>query len=234
MQALLPHLSLARYQCEYAHKLYTVIEDVMPASWCADVVARCQEQIAAGTVLRVSPETRREGDAPFVPGPYEFHMFTGTHVRRDFKEVDALYLGWRWWAAAITLQHVVLSPHKNLTSDAPSDIFSANIKVYPANGKGELSGHRDRNSVTCLLYLTDCGGGGLVLKPDLPNAQEDRILPRAGRMVLMQGQRCYHYSEPTCDVPKAVAVMNYFAAENVELPNWSESMERGILASATA
>jgi hypothetical protein len=227
-QDLRPHLRLARHQREYAENLFTVIDDAMPSEWCDAIAARAAAQIAEGNATLQKPPTRADEER-FVQGPYRFHMILGGQVRQHFPELGSLYHGWCGWLSLITQSDIIVSPHKNITTGEPSDVFYVNIKAYQA-GDGELDWHQDRNPLACILYLNDCEGGALHVRRDRHDAGTERhILPRRGRLALVNGQRLWHAARPPSDVTRMAMVMSYFTPDNVGLANWNAAKERSIL-----
>jgi len=219
---------IRRHQQEFEHNLFTIIDNVMPPEWYDAIAARARALIAAGDATLQKPPTRA-GEERFVQGPYRFHMLLGGHVRRTFPEIDALYHGWCGWLSLITQWDVITSPHKNLTTGEPSDVFYANIKAYEP-GDGELDWHQDRNPLAAILYLNDVLGGALHVRKDRHDVMtEQRIVPRRGRLALVNGQRLWHAAKPPRDVTRMCMVMSYFTPDNVALVNWNERKERSIL-----
>lgn len=222
------HLCLARHQDECAEHLYTIIDNVMSPEWCSAIAERVTSHITSGNVGLQKPPIH-EGEERFVPGPYCFHMIVGGQVRKSFPELDALYRGWCSWLSLITKSEIIISPHKNLTTGEPSDVFWVNIKAYQA-GNGELDWHQDRNPWACILYLNNCDEGALHVRRDRndPNT-ERRILPKCGRLVLINGQTLWHAAKSPRNIMRIAAVMSYFTPNNTTLVDWTAAKERGIL-----
>lgn len=199
--------SLETHQRNFHHELNTVVPGVLPEGMCETLAERAQSLIDEGRIHLVNHEGTGGVTELDQGGKYYHHMFLGEDVRQYMPEIVAAYHALKGQIAAITCGNVVLSPH------ADSDI---NIVVYPADG-GTMGMHLDTNGITVLIYLTTNSEGGLLLKlphehPGEPETTytEKRIFAEAGSLLVMQGRKVWHVSEPTTSEVKMVAVLNYY------------------------
>lgn len=107
----------------------------------------------------------------------------------------------------ITCTDTIVSPYPT------SDI---NIKAYPAGG-GTLGLHYDTNGITVLLFLTT--NTEAPLRMQIPRTHPSKkegwiehknIYAKKGALLVMQGRKTLHDSEPTISEQKLSVVMNYY------------------------
>jgi hypothetical protein len=161
---------------------------------------------------RASPAT--EINRPAHPVPLRYWVIDGHRIQHELTEIWSLYKG-EVLDFAVGLSDVSLAPLENRR-------VGANINIMPP-ARSSYRWHYDRCLVTAILYLNDVVGGQiemypnlrLLLRPGMPGALQ-RILdslyqsppvrrrlssritvqPRAGRLLVMLGNRCWHSVRP--------------------------------------
>jgi hypothetical protein len=211
---------IERHRREYHHELITVIPNVFPADLCQKLTERLLGLIERGAIPLVDHEGKGTELELDEGGKYLHHLVDGGGIREHFLELQGAYFAQTQLIAAITSDDVVCSPYPD------SDI---NIKAYPPNG-GTVGRHRDTNGITVLMYLTTNTEGPLRLEIDhddpwagtamsLQNSTEHReVFAEAGSMVLMQGRKVVHDSEPMKNEFKAVVIYNYYSRGDTRRP----------------
>lgn len=99
---------------------------------------------------------------------------------------------------------------------SPYPLSDVNIKAYPAGG-GTLGLHYDTNGITVLLFLTTNKEAPLRMQIERshPSKKESWIEHRhihacKGSLLVMQGRKVLHDSEPTISEQKFSVVYNYY------------------------
>lgn len=214
--------ALDDHRAEYHTQLWTTLTDLVPAALCEDLTNRLKDLIKAEGLPLVDHEglgTRLELDGG---GRYLHYLADGAAVRSHFPELTTAYHVLLPLVRAITLRPAVLSPYSS------SDV---NIKAYPPGG-GTVGPHYDTNAITVLLYLTANTEAPLRLwsemhdpwsGTDLADPQceyhQVKLQPSQGTLLVMQGRRIWHDSEPTINEFKAVAIFNYYWEGDVRRPD---------------
>jgi hypothetical protein len=198
---------LDNHRREYCHQLYTIVDGVLPDDFASMLLRRANDVIGRGGVKLVNHAGRGTQAELDAGGAYYHYIFTGSDITEHLPELRGLYHGLLPTIAAITLQDAIISPHPE------SDI---NIKAYPAGG-GTLGRHLDTNGITVLIYLTTNIEGALVLELESSHPSESasrketkRILAKAGSMIVMQGRKVWHRSEPMDNEQKVAVAFNYY------------------------
>jgi hypothetical protein len=197
---------LTRHVREYHYDYVTVVDGIMPDDLCAALRARIDRCIDQQRVTLVDHEGKGTTAVSDTGGRYLHHIFQGDDVRRDLPELVAVYHAVLPLVAAVTSQHVVLSPYPR------SDI---NIKVYPPGG-GTLGEHYDTNGITVLLFLTTNREAPLRMQVPRTHPARGRwteqraIHARAGSLLIMKGREVLHDCEPTVSEQKISVVLNYY------------------------
>ena len=192
--------------------VFRVIDDYMPASRCAELLATISDY-------------RRHHEPPLidrsVPGrSLRYRVIDGNAVAREIGELEQLYL----------LTGKLIGEWSGY-SLAPIEDRVAGINVNITPPGGEYRWHYDRNEVTAIVYLNEVAGGAteiyanhrILLPPRLGCLQsrfdavlsarvvlavagtKSVVLPRVGRLVVMQGDRCLH---SVCPVEGTVERIN--------------------------
>jgi len=197
---------LKKHRREYCYDLHTVVDEILPTALCQSIVERANRAIACNKIQKVEHKDLG-AEAAYLKGEYLFHLFKGDDIRAHLPEFEGIYHSLLPTISAITMQDAIVSPYPD------SDI---NIKSYPKGG-GVLGRHKDTNGISCLIYLTTNTEGALVLELekdhpgfDVPKIESKRIYPRAGSMLVMQGRKLWHLSEPTQHEQKMTTVLNYY------------------------
>ena len=129
---------------------------------------------------------------------------------------DGLYEQARQTAEATLNEPIALSPFGEL---------AVVMKRYPA-GAGEQGWHTDTNSLTALLYLNDCPDGGVTEVIDF-NGDHQHIQPEQGKLLLMEGRRCWHCAHPAGSSTKEIALFNLYRPGDHYRPAQTSSLILG-------
>jgi hypothetical protein len=176
-----------------------VIDDYLPVKQCEEILARISAY-------------RRSNEPPLIdraaPGrSLRYRVIDGNTISQRICELEELYL--RTGQLIGTWEECELAP-------IAERVAGINVNITPPGG--EYRWHYDRNEVTAIVYLNDVDGGAteiyanhrILLPPRLRAAQSrvDAVVgtrailalagtkcvvkPRAGRLVVMQGDRSLH------------------------------------------
>lgn len=140
---------------------------------------------------------------------HAYAMVGGRAVRRHLAEMG------HWYRALVPLVSVVTFEDVRTSGHEESDV---NVLLYDRPGDA-IGWHLDTNPVTVLVYLTDNTEGGtecrlLARRPEEATERTRVIRPEAGAVLLMQGRRVWHRGLPLVTERKAVAVWNYYTADD--------------------
>jgi len=219
------NLDTQKHQAEFAHQLWTAVDDVVGHELCKEIADRARRLVALHGFRDVDhggSGSRYQLDGG---GRYRFHLADGLVVREHFCELVAIYQVLRYWIGALTLYDVVMSPYRE------SDVT---IQLYPPEG-GTIGPHYDTNGITALLYLTSNGEGPLRMWPRNKDPWGDKntetlageepleVFPKAGTIVLMEGRRLWHESRPMETEDKVVVLFNYYVRGDVGRPDGFDS-----------
>jgi hypothetical protein len=184
-----------------------VIDGLIPEQMCDTLAERANGAIEAGSVQLVRHESLGTDAVSDLGGEYNHHIFKGEDIRRCMPELSAVYHAIVPLISLITHTDTVVSPY------ATSDI---NIKAYPAGG-GTLGLHYDTNGITVLLFLTTNKEAPLRMQIERshpskkkPWIEHKKIFAKKGSLLVMQGRKVLHDSEPTVAEQKLSVVYNYY------------------------
>lgn len=196
-----------QHRREYFHDLATVIEGVLPEALCDELAERVDKLISAGEVGWVNHSGLGTDAVSDLGGVYKHHIFQGQDVRIHLPELNSVYHALTPLISVITHTDTVISPY------SASDI---NIKAYPPGG-GTLGLHYDTNGITVLLFLTTNREAPLRMQVERAHpsrkskwVEHKKIHARKGSLLIMQGRRVLHDSEPTITEKKYSVVFNYY------------------------
>jgi hypothetical protein len=198
---------LRKHQYDYFYNLATVVEGLIPASICDSLTNRINTIISDGLVDHVRHTSLGTDAVSDAGGEYNHHIFKGEDIRTHLPELTAIYHSVLPLISVITCSDAVVSPYP------VSDI---NIKAYPAGG-GTLGLHYDTNGITVLLSLTD--NTEAPLRMQIPRShpskkepwiEHKKIYAKKGGLLVMQGRKTLHDSEPTRTEQKLSVIMNYY------------------------
>ena len=182
-----------------SHVILRVIDDYLPLKQCEDILSKVSA-------------VRRSHEPPLIdrvaPGrSLRYRVIDGNTISQKIGELEELYLrtgqligSWAGCELAPIAEHVA----------------GINVNITPPGG--EYRWHYDRNEVTAIVYLNEVEGGATeiyanhrILLPPKLRAMQSRldaivgtravralagtksvVMPRAGRLVVMQGDRCLH------------------------------------------
>lgn len=196
-----------QHQYDYFNNLVTQVERLIPGPVCDSLAAKIAQVIDAGLVDHVRHDGRGTNAVSDLGGAYDHHIFKGDDIRTHLPELVAIYHAVLPLVSIITCSDAVVSPYP------VSDI---NIKAYPPGG-GTLGRHYDTNGITVLLFLTDNTEAPLCMQIERshpsrrePWTEERKVFATKGTLLLMQGRKTLHESEPTHIERKITVVYNYY------------------------
>jgi hypothetical protein len=198
---------LRKHQYSYFYDLATLVDNLIPENICDQLTERVNSVIASGQVDHVKHKSLGTNAVSDLGGEYNHHIFKGDEIREHLPELNAIYHALLPLISIITCTDAVVSPH------SVSDI---NIKAYPAGG-GTLGLHYDTNGITVLLFLTSNKEAPLRMQiershPSKKEAWTEKrnIYAKKGALLIMQGRKTLHDSEPTKTEQKLTVVYNYY------------------------
>ena len=189
------HLELERHQDEYVELGFTVIQlipEEIAIGWGNDIV----QAITAGFGQRVD-QAGDEKDG--LGGRLYYDLIDGIDCTRLIPGMLAVYQTLPALLSAITGLDVVCSPY---------DRSRVCGKRYPAGG-GQQGYHFDTNGITVVVYLSTNSDGKTRMQP-LTGAAEVMVQPQAGHVLLMQGRKVWHRSDPVAEAQKIISPWNYY------------------------
>ncbi|WP_395608004.1 hypothetical protein [Pseudomonas sp. B22129] len=196
-----------QHRHDYFYNLATVIGGLIPDDLCDGLAARVNSIIQAQGVDWVRHQSQGTDAVSDLGGAYNHHIFKGDDIRRHLPELTAIYHSLVPLVSLVTHTDVVVSPYPL------SDI---NIKAYPPGG-GTLGLHYDTNGITVLLFLTTNREAPLRMQVERshpaqknPWVEHRRIFATKGSLLIMQGRKTLHDSEPTVNEQKLSVVYNYY------------------------
>ncbi|WP_438870348.1 hypothetical protein [Pseudomonas sp. L1(2025)] len=200
-----------QHRHDYFYNLATVIGGIIPDDLCDTLAARVNNIIAVQGVDWVKHQGLGTDAVSDLGGVYNHHIFKGDDIRRYVPELTAIYHSLVPLISLITHTDTVVSPYPL------SDI---NIKAYPAGG-GTLGLHYDTNGITVLLFLTTNQEAPLCMQverhhpsQEKPWIEHRRIFATKGSLLIMQGRKTLHHSEPTVTEQKLSVVYNYYERDD--------------------
>ncbi|ELC3720843.1 hypothetical protein RJE73_001842 [Salmonella enterica] len=198
---------IQKHRHNYFYNLATVVEELIPAEICDNLTDRVNTIIAQGLVDHVNHSGLGNDAVSDLGGVYNHHIFKGPDVRAHLPELNAIYHAITPLISLITCTDAIVSPY------SLSDI---NIKAYPPGG-GTLGLHYDTNGITVLLFLTDNNEAPLRMQINRSHparketwTDHKKIFARKGALLVMQGRKTLHDSEPTITEQKLSVVYNFY------------------------
>ena len=198
--------NINQHQHDYFYNLSTVIDCLIPDVLCDTLAARIIAIIDINGVTRVSHRHLGTDAVSDLGGEYNHYIFKGHDIREHFPELSIVYHALVPLISLITHTDTVISPYP------ASDI---NIKAYPPGG-GTLGLHYDTNGITVLLFLTTNKEAPLRIqiarshpRQKEPWIEHKKIFAKKGALLIMQGRKTLHDSEPTLTEQKLTTVYNY-------------------------
>ncbi|HHQ6601133.1 TPA: hypothetical protein ACSTLW_001950 [Serratia fonticola] len=196
-----------KHRYDYFYNLATVVENLIPAEICDNLTDRVNTIIAKGLVDHVNHSGLGTDAVSDLGGAYNHHIFKGTDIKAHLPELTAIYHAILPLVSMITCSDAVISPYPL------SDI---NIKAYPPGG-GTLGLHYDTNGITVLLCLTENKEAPLRMQIERhhPSKKDSwiehkKIYAKKGALLVMQGRKTLHDSEPTVTEQKLSVIYNYY------------------------
>jgi hypothetical protein len=176
-----------------------VIDDYLPAAQCAEILAR----VGSYRMTHEPPLIDRAARGRSL----RYRVIDGNTILRELDGLEELYLR--------TAQLIGEWSGSELAPLADR-VAGINVNITPPGG--EYRWHYDRNEVTAIVYLNAVDGGATeiyanhrILLPARLSAAQSRldavvrtravlaltgtksvVVPRPGRLVVMQGDRCLH------------------------------------------
>lgn len=199
--------NLSQHCHDYFYNLETTIDHLIPEAICNALETRVNHLIESNTISRVKHSHLGTDAVSDLGGVYNHYIFKGPDIREHFPELNAVYHALLPLISLITHTDTVLSPYPQ------SDI---NIKAYPPGG-GTLGLHYDTNGITVLLFLTTNNEAPLRMQVTRshpsrkePWIEHRKIFAKKGSLLIMQGRKSLHDSEPTLTEQKQTVVFNYY------------------------
>lgn len=196
-----------QHRHDYFYNLATVIEGLVPEDLCDMLAQRVNAIIGANAVNHVRHHSLGTDAVSDLGGEYNHHIFKGDDIRAHLPELTAIYHSLVPLVSLVTHTDTVVSPYPL------SDI---NIKAYPPGG-GTLGLHYDTNGITVLLFLTHNQEAPLRMQIERshpsrkePWTEHKAIYAKKGALLIMQGRKTLHDSEPTVTEQKLSVVYNYY------------------------
>lgn len=196
-----------QYRHDYFYNLATVIDGLIPEDLCDALAARINRIISGQGVDWVKHQHLGTDAVSDLGGEYNHQIFKGDDIRQHLPELSAIYHALVPLVSLVTHTDTVVSPYPL------SDI---NIKAYPPGG-GTLGLHYDTNGITVLLFLTTNQEAPLRMQVErshpskkAPWIEHRHIFAKKGSLLIMQGRKTLHDSEPTLTEQKLSVVYNYY------------------------
>ncbi|WP_299495074.1 hypothetical protein [uncultured Shewanella sp.] len=203
--------NIDKHRYNYFYNFYTVIEQLIPERICDNLAESINLEITKGSIPFVDHSGLGNNAVSDFGGQYFHHIFKGEDVRQYLPELNAIYHAILPIVSMITCTDTIVSPYQH------SDI---NIKAYPAGG-GTLGLHYDTNGITVLLSLTE--NKEAPLRVQIPRSHPSReknwiehkkVYAKKGALLIMQGRKVLHDSEPTFSEQKLSVIFNYYESHD--------------------
>lgn len=198
---------IQKHRHDYFYNLATVVTDLIPAEICDNLTDHVNTIINQGLVNRVQHTGLGNTAVSDSGGDYNHYIFKGPDIRTHLPELNAIYHAIVPLISLVTCSDAVVSPYPL------SDI---NIKAYPPGG-GTLGLHYDTNGITVLLFLTENKEAPLRMQIERnhpsrkePWIEHKNIYAKKGSLLIMQGRKTLHDSEPTVTEQKLSVVYNFY------------------------
>ena len=202
---------IQKHRHDYFYNLATVINDLIPSEICDNLTDRVNTILDKGLVDRVKHTGLGNEAVSDLGGDYNHHIFKGPDIRSHLPELNAIYHAIVPLISLVTCPDAVVSPYPL------SDI---NIKAYPPGG-GTLGLHYDTNGITVLLFLTENKEAPLIMQIERshpskkePWVENKKIYAKKGSLLIMQGRKTLHDSEPTITEQKLSVVYNFYESHD--------------------
>ena len=196
-----------QHRHDYFYNLATVIGGLIPDELCDTLARRVNSIMAVQGVDWVKHQGPGTDAVSDLGGVYNHHIFNGDDIRRYVPELTAIYHSLVPLISLITHTDTVVSPYP---------LCDINIRADPPGG-GTLGLHYDTNGITVLLFLTTNQEAPLCMQierhhpsQEKPWIQYRRIYASKGSLLIMQGRKTLHHSEPTVTEQKLSVVYNYY------------------------
>lgn len=196
-----------KHRYNYFYNYATVIESLIPEEICNKLADKVNSIISQGIVPLVDHGGLGNKAVSDLGGRYLHHIFKGDDIRGHLPELNCIYHAILPIVNMITCTDAITSPYPD------SDI---NIKAYPAGG-GALGLHYDTNGITVLLFLTSNKEAPLRIQvprehpsKNEPWIEHHKIYAQKGALLIMQGRKVLHDSEPTQTEQKLSVIYNFY------------------------
>lgn len=185
-------------------KGYQIIDDFLTGEQCQDLLEAIASYRSTEEVVEVYRQEKERS--------LHYFVIDGDKIEKCLPEVKRLYLDINKLVNRISGKNLVPLSNKRV---------GVNINI--TSGGGEYRWHYDRNAVTAILYLNEVAGGETEMYPKYRIylsqkkhtslqgfldktlqlklvrrlfGKKESVEPRAGRMLIMQGDRCLHSVRP--------------------------------------
>jgi len=206
---------------------YQIIENFLKPSECQALLDSIQDFRKSNQLQEIFRRVRGRN--------LHYFVIRGDQIEKSLADIQQLYLG-RVKKIIDELVGEELDPLSNLQA-------RVNVNIMPP-GDYEYRWHYDRNYITALLYLNEVQGGATEIYPNnrwyfknkfmrlqklvdwvlnIPFmrffiSKKISIAPQAGRLVITQGNRCFHSVTPvTGDIDRINIILSFDHA-NTEFP----------------
>jgi hypothetical protein len=209
---------------DFHAKGYYLAEHFLSESECENLLALIENYRKHNAV----PEIFREAGER----PLRYRVIDGECIRRHLPEVSEIFRNVSEFVNQISEEKLV---------PLNSEKVACNINIM--NSGGTYRWHYDRNAVTAILYLNEAEGGETECYPNyrifFKNARFSRLQqwldsllqisfvrkifgkqlicePRAGRMLIMRGDRCLHSVSPLVGNGERINIIMSFDAPGAD------------------
>lgn len=218
-------INFSELSTRFWHSGFCLIDDLFPADllkeWKHNVEYLSEHSEAAG-VNRIDKVFEKEDlETRDSSGSYKFTSIDG-RANSEFRCLQSYYFSISNFLSLLLNSDIVTS------FDEQSSI---SFMKYDPPG-GTLLNHFDSNFPSFVLYLTDNPDEGATeilpitaLRPTILNRADEvigpavKIYPKFGQVLLFNGARCWHGSNPVFKFPKISAVFNYYVKGNEFRPD---------------
>ena len=202
------------HQHEYQYDYATVIDNILPSSFCEELKIRVNNIINSNLIPLVNHHGLGNDLVKDKSGKYYHHIFKGSDIKKHLPELSSFYHSILPLISMVTLKDAIVSPYEQ---------SNINIKAYPAGG-GTLGEHFDTNGITVLLFLTT--NKEAPLRMQIPRSHPSKgkwieyknIYARQGSLLIMKGREILHDCEPTVNEQKLTVVLNYYERNDTWRP----------------
>jgi hypothetical protein len=211
-------------QIEFYNKGFTVLDDLIPPAviqtWVDLVEFAAQGGYGHNQSVKTVKKVFEQADLETRDGAgkYDFTSING-NLALEFNHVKVLY--------GVMAKYISLLTGLDIVESWDKESSVTFMRYSPPSG--QLVEHFDSNFITMVIYLTDNPNQGqtkiLPISALRPTnlGQPDEVVdgfryisPQKGRVLLFQGRRCWHSSEPVIDEVKISSVWNFYERND----NW--------------